>query len=317
MKASSFLRRSIVAACVVVIVSVSAFGDTIRLKDGGLIKGRIVSFSGGRFIIEVSQGSRQRQMVFFADEVESIEFDSVQGYADGTRNNSAPLYNNRSQNTTGGNSPGTQTRRQDTTDGVMTVGARIIRPGSTPSTPPATGRSTSPQTSQPTYKAPPTPQQQEPVAEEIEDKDDVVAEQPVITPKPAPRAPALTKPVELSVKVLADNTANGWTNSGWVVQKGQKIRISADGTVSLGGGRSSTPEGKPEINDDQKLLKAVATGALIAVVGDDNNDFMYIGAEREFTAQRDGALFLGVNEGNLNDNSGSFQVKIQISPAEN
>jgi hypothetical protein len=61
-------------------------------------------------------------------------------------------------------------------------------------------------------------------------------------------------------------------------------------------------------------MKNVPTGALIAVIGDDNNDFLYIGAEREITAARDGILFLGLNEGNLNDNTGSFTVKIQISP---
>jgi hypothetical protein len=61
-------------------------------------------------------------------------------------------------------------------------------------------------------------------------------------------------------------------------------------------------------------LKSVPTGALLAVIGDDNNDFIYIGASREFTAGRDGALYLGVNEGNLNDNSGAFDVKIEILP---
>ena len=34
----------------------------------------------------------------------------------------------------------------------------------------------------------------------------------------------------------------------------------------------------------------------------------------EFIAERDGALFLGVNEGNLNDNSGAFEVKVEIDP---
>ena len=50
------------------------------------------------------------------------------------------------------------------------------------------------------------------------------------------------------------------------------------------------------------------------MIGDDNNDFIYVGAEREFVATRDGALFLGINEGNLDDNSGSFNVKIEIIP---
>jgi len=53
------------------------------------------------------------------------------------------------------------------------------------------------------------------------------------------------------------------------------------------------------------------------VVGDDNNDFIYIGSDREFTASRDGALFLGINEGNLDDNSGSYSAKVEIFPDEN
>jgi hypothetical protein len=120
--------------------------------------------------------------------------------------------------------------------------------------------------------------------------------------------------VTVSVKVLADNTANGWTNSGWIVKRGQRIKISASGNVSLGGGRTTTAAGLAEAEDEQKLLKSVPTGALLAVIGDDNNDFIYIGSEREFTAARDGALYLGVNEGNLNDNSGSFEVRVEIRP---
>src|SRR5207237_4325119 len=104
------------------------------------------------------------------------------------------------------------------------------------------------------------------------------------------------------------------TNTGWVVKKGQRIRISGDGKISLGRGQSTTPSGLPTLEDPQKLLKNVATGALIAVIGDDNNDFIYVGAEREIIATRDGALFLGINEGNLDDNSGSFNVKVEVIP---
>ncbi len=57
-----------------------------------------------------------------------------------------------------------------------------------------------------------------------------------------------------------------------------------------------------------------ATGGLIAVIGDNNNNFIFIGDSREFVAAQDGALFLGVNEGNLDDNSGAFDVKIEIDP---
>jgi hypothetical protein len=61
-------------------------------------------------------------------------------------------------------------------------------------------------------------------------------------------------------------------------------------------------------------MRSVPTGALIAVIGDDNNDFIYVGMERTFTAERDGALFLGVNDGDLKDNAGAFDVVIEIDP---
>src|ERR1043165_2486092 len=47
----------------------------------------------------------------------------------------------------------------------------------------------------------------------------------------------------IKVGVRADNANNGWTNSGLVVRKGQRLRISASGRVSLGRGRFSTPGG--------------------------------------------------------------------------
>ncbi|MEO6588987.1 MAG: hypothetical protein ABIP06_06640, partial [Pyrinomonadaceae bacterium] len=84
--------------------------------------------------------------------------------------------------------------------------------------------------------------------------------------------------------------------------------------VSLGSGRYTSPNGISSLPDNDKLLKTEPTGALIAVIGDDNNDFLLIGQSREFTATRDGALFLGVNEGNLNDNSGVFEVTVEIDP---
>ena len=64
--------------------------------------------------------------------------------------------------------------------------------------------------------------------------------------------------------------------------------------------------------DDGKLLKSEPTGGLIAVIGDDNNEFIYVGQTIEFTATRDGALFLGVNESNLNDNTGAFDVTVKL-----
>jgi hypothetical protein len=115
----------------------------------------------------------------------------------------------------------------------------------------------------------------------------------------------------IKVSVRADNMNNGWTNSGLVVRKGQRLRISASGRVSLGRTRFSTPGGIATIQDRDKLMPNEATGALIAVIGDNNDDFILVGPRREFIAQRDGVLFLGVNEGDLTDNTGSYDIVIE------
>lgn len=228
----SNFSRAFGVLCLTAALSVAAFADTIRLKDGSIIKGKIVSFGGGKFVVAVGS----RQITYSANEVESIQFDIE----------TAPVKTNDST--------------------VITVG---------------------------------------------QNKPSDTAPQPKIDTKPAP-----VKPIELNVKVLADNTANGWTNSGWVVRKGQRIRIVGAGRVSLGGGRYTTPSGIASLPDAEKLKKDEPTGGLIAVVGDNNNDFIFIGESKEFVATRDGALFLGVNEGNLDDNSGVFDVRIEISPEQ-
>lgn len=263
------------------------FADTIRLKDGSIIKGKIINFSNGQFTILIGEGSRQRRMNFFADEIDSIEFDSTQTpIATINSNSQLPQKSNNSNSNTNTNNSNSNTT-------VITVG----------------------QNTKPTPTPIPTPT---PTVSNTNNEGDIVITAPTNTNQNTRTNPTNTtnspKPIELKVKVLADNTANGWTNSGWVVRKGQKIKITAKGNISLGGGNYSTPSGKSNLADKDRLMQQEPTGGLIAVIGDDNNDFIFIGTNREFTAQRDGSLFLGVNETNLEDNSGSFEVTIEILP---
>jgi hypothetical protein len=252
---SKFFRAASVL-CLALATTIAAFGDTIRLKDGSIIKGKITSFGNGKFVVSVNDGARQRQLNFTANEVESIAFDGdammQTSSAVQTRNNNPVVSDNNST--------------------VITVGQK-------------TAKTVEPQ-----------------------------IPEPKITNIAGGTAAQTPKPIEIGVKVLADNTANGWTNSGWVVKKGQKIRITGSGRVSLGGGRYATPGGISSLSDKDKLMANEATGGLIAVIGDNNNDFIFIGDTREFVATHDGALFLGINEGNLIDNSGAFDVKIEIQP---
>lgn len=254
--------RSLVILSLVFCLNLAAFADTIKLKDGSLIKGRIVGFSGGKFTVVMDDGSKQRQMNFTADEIDVIVFDSGSSLAPvaNTSNQTSPQPTNIDGNTT------------------------VIKVGQVP-------KSTDAENNQ--SKTSPTPL-------------------PTPNTSAANNTVSKPKPIELNVKVAADNTSNGWTNSGWVVRKGQKIRITGSGQISLGNGRTSNPGGIATLADSEKLRKDAPTGGLIAVIGDDNNDFIFIGQSHEFVAARDGALFLGVNEGNLNDNSGTFETRIEI-----
>ena len=274
MSFKSNIFRASVSFLLVACFAVGGFADTLRLKDGSKVKGKIVGFSGGKFIVAVGEGSRRREMTFVAADIDSIEFDTPR-------------------------SPGTNVMASDRTTSAARPNGPIVAQKPVPEPvieeeEPAAGSSTP--------------------AEAVSKPAPVTTSNPPVTTASTNKKVSFGKPVELAVKVLADNTANGWTNSGWVVKKGQRIRISGSGEVSIGRGKKTGPSGLYDVDDAQKLLKSVPTGALIAVIGDDNNEFIYIGAEREFTATRDGALFLGLNEGNLNDNTGSFDVTVEISP---
>jgi hypothetical protein len=260
---SKFLRLSFTLT-LLLSMTLLAFADTIRLKDGSIVKGRVIGFKDGQFVIVIGEGSRQRQMSFYSDEIESIEFE---------QNSSLP--------TTKVSSAPTSTPRPNPTP--------IATP--TPSNPNVRVIGTQTET---TAKNTPQP-----------------------TPQPTPvKVNDVRSAVQLNAKVLADNTGNGWTNTGWVVKKGQRIKISGTGRISLGNGRYSTPSGIATLPENTRIIKNKPTGGLIAVIGDDNNDFIFVGSSYEFVASRDGSLFLGVNEcdGCLDDNSGAFEVVVEVDP---
>ena len=68
--------RALLSLVVIASLCGAVAADTIRLKDGSIIKGKIVGFAGGKFKVSTGGGSRKREMTFSADEIESIEFDA-------------------------------------------------------------------------------------------------------------------------------------------------------------------------------------------------------------------------------------------------
>lgn len=239
----SLAPRLLVLPLIMLLSVVPVFADTVRLKDGSVLRGQVIGFKDQQFTILLGSGARGRRsrIMVYMEDVESIEFDSATTAA------AAALAND---------DPGPNT---NTSDPIT----QPTRPSSQPSNqnPPRTS-------SAPTF-------------------------------------------FQVNVRVRGDNAGNGWTNSGLVVRRGQRLRINASGRVTMGGGRFSTPEGVPGLADREKLMRNQPTGGLIAVIGDDNDDFIFIGTNRDFVAQRDGVLFLGVNEGNLSDNTGAYDAVIE------
>lgn len=253
-----------------------AFADTIRLKDGTVIRGDVTGFRDQQFTVLIGAGERGRrsQVTVYIEDVESIEFDR-------------PTNTNAASSNPGGNTNNENNQSPSRPDNNVGNVSRPDVNNGTGNNRNDTGRTNNNAASNNS------------AANNSGDRDTTSGNTGTGTFYPT------------NVQVRADNTANGWADTGVLVTRGQRIRISASGRVSLGGGKFSTPSGLLAVTDRDKLMRDRPTGSLIAVIGDDNDEFIYIGGQREFTAQRDGRLFLGVNEGNLNDNSGSYDVVIE------
>ncbi len=263
----------LVAVLLALCLSAVALADTIRLKDGSVIRGQVIGFNNQQFTVLVGTGSRGRrsQITIWMEDVESIEFESAAA-AGGTI-----------MPGTGGN-------------------GGVQQPTSRPNI------NTTPQT---TTTRPPVQQPVQNPRPQPDAEDDTAAGTQTGGQQPASQGSPIFIPVYNNKPVYADNRANGWTFTGFSVTKGQRIRINASGRITLGGGRISTPAGLTGVQDNEKLMRSYPTGGLIAVIGDDNDDFIFVGNRREFIAQRDGVLFLGVNEGNLADNTGAYDVVVE------
>jgi hypothetical protein len=237
------------------LLSTAAIADTVRLRDGTVLKGKVVSYGQGKFTILVYIGGKPSQHVLSVEEIESVEFDGADAMAGAITNRS------------GGSAPSTDLPRDSTTvpadkpladNRDSTVAAPVSGAGGVASNDNDTG-----------------------VIATIAEK-------------------------TVSVAAGAD-----WTSSEIRVQRGQRIVISAIGEVDLGDNHRTGPDGLT-LADKDKLMADQPTGALIAVIGDDNNDFVVVGQSTEFVAKHNGILFLSVNEGNLKDNNGAFVARVKV-----
>jgi hypothetical protein len=111
-----------------------------------------------------------------------------------------------------------------------------------------------------------------------------------------------------------------WTPTGVTVRQGDVVRFRATGEVSLNQDRSlrarSNGAGDNQIARDATLPN-VPVGTLLGRIGPVTTGFgqrnraFVIGAQIDASMPADGELFLGVNDGHFDDNSGAFTVRIE------
>jgi hypothetical protein len=103
-----------------------------------------------------------------------------------------------------------------------------------------------------------------------------------------------------------------WTDTGINVRAGETVTISADGQVRIARDREAgfiSAEGANGRVNDATMSNA-PVGGLVARVG--TGQAAFVGQSRTFRAPRSGRLYLGVNDNYFEDNSGQFNVTVNI-----
>jgi PA-IL-like protein len=110
-----------------------------------------------------------------------------------------------------------------------------------------------------------------------------------------------------NVQVTLDSN---WIDSGVFVRRGERVQVSAAGVITVGRNRI-TPDGLRSTDPSAPLPNA-AEGKLIGAIGNDPRAaIIEIGSSSEFTADRNGRLFLTANRGSYADARGGFDVRIR------
>ena len=114
----------------------------------------------------------------------------------------------------------------------------------------------------------------------------------------------------LETSTVQVSLESNWTDSGINLRRNQRVQIDASGVITVGRARI-TPDGLQR-TDPTAPLPGAKEGELIGTIGDDSRaPIIELGSSREFTADRDGRLYLTANRGTYTDARGSFTVQIK------
>ena len=123
---------------------------------------------------------------------------------------------------------------------------------------------------------------------------------PAPAPAPAPGATAGATAVQLDAR-------QPWTDTVLTVRSGERLVFNGRGDIMIAPGASSGVGGNPALHGRYPLPNAPA-GALIGRVG---QWVFHIGSNAQpITMNASGRLYLGINDDNFRDNSGTYTVSI-------
>lgn len=119
-------------------------------------------------------------------------------------------------------------------------------------------------------------------------------------------------------RTIIINANQPWTDTNIPIEPNMTIEIVAEGQIAYGVSRTTGPNGtrSASLNTSQYPVQTAGVGALIAKIryldGHDS-DVIFIGSRNQaHTGRNDnGHLWLGVNDDNYRDNSGSYRVTVR------
>jgi hypothetical protein len=105
-----------------------------------------------------------------------------------------------------------------------------------------------------------------------------------------------------------------WTPTGITVRQGDRITVTSTGEIRIGGENdAASPSGvMAQRFDPRAPMPRTLQGALIGRIGT-GRPFGIGAGTQQIDAPNAGQLFLGINDSNVSDNSGEFQVEIQTT----
>ena len=346
------MRRFVFFSLILLVGALALEADTVKLKNGRLVKGRVVQFRNGEFTVEVSPGER---VLLLQESVESIDFEAAPAGAATTASAAGGMAAEKtvvldsSQEVV---ATGIQLRKGDKVviraSGEMTWSdGRKTSPAGTPSRDsflPFPGEALGVLVAMvgsamsPTYhiigeNAEFTPGTDGELFLQINARSLEGARGSytarVQTPMGATAgAPAsatsgtgatTSTTTERSLRKDIEVPANQeWMDTGIDLREGDVLRIVAEGAINYTTSSTCGPNGSGR--DWKDLIRKLPVndqgrGALIGKMGEGGAVLaFFVGEHAEFTVERKGRLFLGINDDDYKNNSGSFKVRVRLNP---